>query len=250
MNKFKAIPYFVQSHGLACIEGGNGYYSILHVMDLYSGGTLKSWFKSLKDGGGIDGHQAIKLAHSLCEALTIMHSKNVAHRDLKPDNIFLDEQHNIYIGDFGQAYSLDELQKKENKKFIYLQGAPMFTHGDYSHLFHVAAPAQAGSGSRLDIAKKNDYWSMGLILLQALSGEKRRSWWKSLPKGEAAAAWGDATTVTSGQIVAEISQVLLKADKLNRDERGKLNNLLQALLKVKLNNINDAQIASACRALS
>jgi len=37
-----------------------------------------------------------------------MHSHGIVHRDLKLDNIFIDENMNIKIGDFGVAFKGNE----------------------------------------------------------------------------------------------------------------------------------------------
>ena len=39
--------------------------------------------------------------YGVAEGLRYLHSQNVLHGDLKPDNILLDENHYPYITDFG-----------------------------------------------------------------------------------------------------------------------------------------------------
>jgi serine/threonine protein kinase len=41
------------------------------------------------------------------EGIKYIHSKNVLHRDIKPDNIFLGSEGKIKIGDFGISRMFD-----------------------------------------------------------------------------------------------------------------------------------------------
>lgn len=71
-----------------------------------------------------------RLASDLCTALEICAEKNIIHRDIKPDNIFIDSYGNYKIGDFGVARRLENATSAMSKKGTYTYMAPEVYRGD------------------------------------------------------------------------------------------------------------------------
>ena len=80
-------------------------------MEYASGGTISS---ILSKFGPMSSEQAAQVTRQTTEGLLYLHQKNIVHRDLKGDNIFLKEDGTVKIGDFGTARHLDTLKPRSN----------------------------------------------------------------------------------------------------------------------------------------
>lgn len=68
------------------------------VLELCGGGDLLSYIKRRKK---LSEDLACFLFRQVCEAVKYCHSKNVAHRDIKPDNLLLQFEGEVKLCDFG-----------------------------------------------------------------------------------------------------------------------------------------------------
>jgi len=88
-----------------------------------------------------------KYMKGLFNGLNEIHKKNILHRDLKMDNIFIDENQEIVIGDFGKAKLLS-WSKNSTDQFPLSLRPPevLLLNGEYD--------------------TSTDIWCAGLILLE------------------------------------------------------------------------------------
>jgi serine/threonine-protein kinase len=73
------------------------------TMEFVPGENLKNLIKRI---GHLSKAKALSIAKQVCEGLVEAHRLGVVHRDLKPQNIMVDEEGNARIMDFGIARSI------------------------------------------------------------------------------------------------------------------------------------------------
>ena len=99
--------------------------------------------------------QALALTHQIARGLAFAHQHGVVHRDVKPQNVLLDESGTAKVTDFGIARSLDPGEELT-------QTGTLLGTSDY------IAPEQA-SGEPIDA--RSDQYSLGVLLYELLTGE-------------------------------------------------------------------------------
>ncbi len=127
-------------------EKGNHYITMEYV----PGEDLKRLIRKV---GQLGSGKTISIAIQVCEGLAEAHRLGVVHRDLKPNNVMIDEEGNVRIMDFGIARSLEEKG---------ITGAGMMI-GTPEYM----SPEQV-EGKKVD--QRSDIYSLGIILYEMVTG--------------------------------------------------------------------------------
>ncbi|CAK0793484.1 unnamed protein product [Prorocentrum cordatum] len=73
---------------------------IFLVMEFVGGGSLHHFLKK-RPGRRLDDQLAKRIFFQVCQGIRYMHERNIVHRDVKLENLLLDEQGVVKIIDFG-----------------------------------------------------------------------------------------------------------------------------------------------------
>jgi len=170
------------------------------TMEYVRGEDLK---KLIRKMGRLSVGQAMPIAKQICEGLGEAHRLGVVHRDLKPQNVMVDEDGNARIMDFGIARSLETKGITGAGVMI---GTPEYM-----------SPEQV-EGKTVD--QRSDVYSLGVILYEMVTGQvpfegdtpftigvKHKSEAPKDPKE------------LNAQIPDDLSQVILKCLEKERENR-------------------------------
>jgi serine/threonine protein phosphatase PrpC len=122
------------------------------VMEFLEGKTLAEVMAKRK---GLSEGEAVAYGSQICDALEYLHSKGIAHRDLKPQNIMVCADGSLRLFDFGIA----RVEKARRLTFVGL--TPALGTPDY------ISPEQV-RGRRGD--HRSDIYSLGAILYEMVTG--------------------------------------------------------------------------------
>jgi predicted Ser/Thr protein kinase len=125
------------------------------LMEFVDGVNLRQAMRA----GRFTPDQALALVPKICDALQYAHGEGVLHRDIKPDNILLDEKGRVKIADFGIAKLAgeSELPSMLTRSGMHL-GTPAYM-----------APEQIEHPGEVD--HRADIYSLGVVLYEMLTGE-------------------------------------------------------------------------------
>src|SRR5262249_24776305 len=96
----------------------------------------------------------VEIAHSIARALQHVHSRNLVHRDIKPDNVHISREGRVKLMDFGIVKAQDVSLTRTG----YALGTP-----------HYVAP-EVVSGQ--PVTSRTDVYSFGVLLFEVFTGRR------------------------------------------------------------------------------
>ncbi len=141
------------THRNICRLYDMGEHGKLHfiTMEYVSGQDLKRMIRMSRE---LSVGTSVAIARQICEGLAESHRLGVVHRDLKPQNIMIDNDGNVKIMDFGIARSLFS-------KGVTMTGVMVGTP-DYM------SPEQAEAS---DVDLRTDIYALGIIMYEMVTGQ-------------------------------------------------------------------------------
>jgi eukaryotic-like serine/threonine-protein kinase len=139
-------PNVVQIYDQGRAEDERHYIAMEHV----PGGSLRDL---ILRRGMLDPAEAARLASQVAEALGAAHERGIVHRDIKPQNVLLDEAGDAKVADFGIALAASRTSTSGTNQVF----------GTATYM----SPEQA-MGERVGPA--SDLYSLGVVLYEMLTG--------------------------------------------------------------------------------
>ncbi len=123
------------------------------VMQYLGGGTLQT---QMEAGLPLEREMLSAALGRVAEALDFMHERGVIHRDVKPENLLMDEQGMVYVADFGIAKALSQKGTGGLTTTGLSPGTPIYM-----------APEQAMAS---DVTGAADQYALAVTAFQSLTG--------------------------------------------------------------------------------
>src|SRR5215204_318147 len=147
----RSVAQLSHPHIVGVIDAGEEDGRPYIVFEYVEGETLKDRIRRM---GRLPIDEAIAYAIEIARALGAAHARHIVHRDVKPQNVLIDEEGSAKVTDFGIARSLDE-------EGLTAEGRVLGTT-DY------VSPEQALGH---DVNGQSDIYSLGVVLFEMLTGD-------------------------------------------------------------------------------
>lgn len=147
----RAVAQLSHPHIVGVIDAGEDEGRPYIVLEYVEGETLKARIRRL---GELEISEAVAYAIEIARALGAAHARHIVHRDVKPQNVLIDEEGSAKVTDFGIARSLDDDGLTQDGRVL---GTT-----DY------VSPEQALGH---DVTGQSDLYSLGIVLYEMLVGE-------------------------------------------------------------------------------
>lgn len=121
------------------------------IMEYVPGTDLKQYIQTV---GQASPQDAVHIMGQVLSAIALAHRNRIIHRDIKPQNLLIDQDNTIKVTDFGIAVALSDTSITQTNTLL---GS-----------VHYISPEQA-RGSVTTI--KSDIYALGIVLYELLSGE-------------------------------------------------------------------------------
>jgi serine/threonine-protein kinase len=136
---------------VSVIDAGEDHGYPYIVFEYVEGETLKQRIARI---GALDIQEAIAYAIEIARGLSIAHARNLVHRDIKPQNVLIDDEGRAKLTDFGISRQLEQ--------------DGMTATGRVLGTTDYVAPEQA-MGRAVD--PRSDIYSLGVVLYEMLVGQ-------------------------------------------------------------------------------
>ncbi|MDF2698223.1 MAG: Protein kinase [Labilithrix sp.] len=128
--------------------------AVFLVLELLEGETIDA--RRIRLGGALPIDEVLELAEDALDVLAAAHGKGIVHRDVKPENVFLTNDGQIKLLDFGLARMKDA--RTEATATGITIGTPEFM------------PPEQAAGRRDVVDARSDVWGLGATLFTAITG--------------------------------------------------------------------------------
>src|SRR2546421_1778181 len=147
----RAVAQLSHPHVVGVIDAGEDAGRPYIVFEYVEGETLKERIRRV---GRLPIAEAVAYAVEIARALGAAHARHIVHRDVKPQNVLIDEEGSAKVTDFGIARTLDE-------EGLTADGRVLGTT-DY------VSPEQALGQP---VTGQSDLYSLVVVLFEMLSGQ-------------------------------------------------------------------------------